>query len=89
VALSWIVTHTAYTFRYAHLYYTGTSNGGLEFPGTPTPCDMDFWRTTPSRWHVLSGERRSVHCARHSSRYAGHALVSFLFNTTILALSLT
>jgi uncharacterized membrane protein len=28
VALSWLVTHTAYTLRYAHLYYEGEVNGG-------------------------------------------------------------
>jgi len=88
VALSWIVTHTAYTFRYAHLYYTGTHNGGLEFPGTPTPCDMDFayYSFTLGMCFQVS----DVQCSDTGIRRAtlGHALVSFVFNTTIVALSL-
>jgi uncharacterized membrane protein len=88
VALSWVVTHTAYTFRYAHLFYTGTQNGGLAFPGTDTPCDMDFayYAFTIGMCFQVS----DVQCTDSGIRRAtlGHALVSFLFNTTIVALSL-
>jgi uncharacterized membrane protein len=88
VALSWIVTHTAYTFRYAHLYYTGKENGGLAFPGTETPCDMDFayYSFTIGMCFQVS----DVQCTDVGIRRAtlGHALVSFVFNTTIVALSL-
>jgi uncharacterized membrane protein len=88
VALSWVVTHTAYTFRYAHLFYTGTQNGGLEFPGNQTPCDMDFayYAFTLGMCFQVS----DVQCSDSGIRRAtlGHALVSFVFNTTIVALSL-
>lgn len=88
VALSWIVTHTAYTFRYAHLYYTGSENGGLIFPGTPTPCDMDFayYSFTIGMCFQVS----DVQCTASEIRRATllHALTSFLFNSTIVALSL-
>jgi uncharacterized membrane protein len=88
VALSWLVTHTAYTFRYAHLYYTGRENGGLSFPGTLTPCDLDFayYSFTLGMCFQVS----DVSCTAPEIRRAtlGHALVSFIFNTTILALSL-
>src|SRR5712691_2797502 len=35
VAVSWTLTHTAFTLRYAHLYYReeGGRGGGAEFPG--------------------------------------------------------
>src|SRR4051812_19895422 len=33
MSLSWILTHTAYTLRYAHLYYRSPRCGGIDFPG--------------------------------------------------------
>lgn len=88
VALSWIVTHTAYTFRYAHLYYTGESNGGLAFPGSATPCDMDFayYAFTIGMYFQVSDVQITASDIRRAT--LGHALVSFVFNTTIVALSL-
>jgi uncharacterized membrane protein len=88
VALSWVVTHTAYTLRYAHLFYTGAENGGLSFPGTETPCDMDFayYAFTLGMCFQVSDVQISAANIRRTT--LGHALVSFVFNTTILALSL-
>lgn len=88
VALSWIVTHTAYTFRYAHLYYTGASNGGLCFPGTLTPCDMDFAYYAFTVGMCFQVSDVQIEAANIRRTTLGHALVSFIFNTTILALSL-
>lgn len=88
VALSWLLTHTAYTFRYAHLYYTGESNGGLCFPGTATPCDLDFayYSFTLGMCFQVSDVQIEASNIRHVT--LGHALISFVFNTTIVALSL-
>jgi uncharacterized membrane protein len=88
VALSWLLTHTAYTFRYAHLFYTGESNGGLCFPGTATPCDLDFayYSFTLGMCFQVSDVQVEASNIRHVT--LGHALISFVFNTTILALSL-
>jgi uncharacterized membrane protein len=88
VALSWILTHTAYAFRYAHLFYAGENNGGLVFPGTETPCDMDFAYyafTLGMCFQVSDVQITAAHIRRAT---LGHALISFIFNTTILALSL-
>jgi uncharacterized membrane protein len=72
VALSWLVTHTAYTFRYAHLYYTGKINGGLAFPGGETPCDMDFayYAFTLGMCFQVSDVQPN-HGGRHPTRHAG------------------
>lgn len=88
VALSWVVTHTAYTFRYAHLYYTGSTNGGLDFPGGETPCDMDFayYAFTVGMCFQVSDVQVSASNIRRAT--LGHALLSFVFNTTIVALAL-
>ena len=88
VALSWVVTHTAYTLRYAHLFYTGDVNGGLEFPGTQTPCDMDFAYYAFTIGMAFQVSDVSITAADIRRATFGHALVSFVFNTTIVALSL-
>jgi uncharacterized membrane protein len=88
VALSWLVTHTAYTLRYAHLYYKGEVNGGLAFPGTDAPCDMDFayYSFTLGMCFQVSDVQVTASNIRRTT--LGHALISFVFNTTIVALSL-
>ena len=88
VALSWLVTHTAYALRYAHLYYRGELDGGLLFPGTSAPSDMDFAYysfTLGMCFQVSDVQITSAEIRRVS---LGHALISFLFNTTIVALAL-
>jgi uncharacterized membrane protein len=42
VALSWIVVHTVFVLRYAHLYYGGAEPGGIDFPGGDRPSYRDF-----------------------------------------------
>lgn len=88
VALSWLVTHTAYTLRYAHLYYRGEQNGGLSFPGTDAPTDLDFayYAFTLGMCFQVSDVQVSSSVIRRAT--LGHALISFVFNTTIVALSL-
>ena len=88
VALSWVVTHTAYTLRYAHLFYTGEVNGGLSFPGTTTPCDMDFAYYAFTLGMCFQVSDVQITAANIRRTTLGHALVSFIFNTTIVALSL-
>lgn len=89
VALSWIVTHTSFTLRYAHLFYRRHGiTECLEFPGTKTPSDLDFAYfafTIGMCFQVSDVVIRSLRVRRAA---LFHALVSFGFNTTILALSL-
>jgi uncharacterized membrane protein len=88
VAISWLLTHSAFTLRYAHLYYRGDGNGGIEFPGKEAPDDLDFAYfgfTIGMTFQVSDavitdrGIRRTV---------LRHALLSFMYNTIILALAL-
>jgi len=88
VALSWLLTHTMYTFRYAHLYYRGERKGGLIFPGTERPDDSDFayYAFTLGMCFQVSDVQITSRQIRRSS--LAHALISFLFNTMIVALAL-
>ena len=89
VALSWLLTHTMYTFRYAHLYYRGAARGGLAFPGTDQPKDLDFayYAFTIGMCFQVSDVQITSSEIRGPSLV--HALISFVFNTTILAVTVT
>ena len=87
IALSWLTTHTAYTLRYAHLYYR-RGHHGLEFPGNEPPADVDFAYfsfTVGMCFQVSDVVVRSTLCRR---AVLLHAMLSFVYNTMILALAL-
>ncbi len=93
VVSAWFVTHTVYTFRYAHLYYSnddpdGEPDGGLEFPGAEAPGDRDF-----AYFAFVLGMTFQVSDVEITSprlRWAAlwHGIVSFWYNAAILALTL-
>lgn len=97
VALSWLLIHTIFTFRYAHLFYTCESEedavkkkhrGGLLFPNDKTPDYLDF-----AYFSFVIGMTFQVSDVQVSSSTIRrlallHGLLSFLFNTVILALSI-
>jgi uncharacterized membrane protein len=96
VVVSWFLLHTIYTLRYAHLYYDpdtdvdGTTKavGGLQFPGKDEPDYLDF-----VYFSFIIGMTFQVSDVNITSRRVRrvctlHALLSFAFNTAILALSI-
>ena len=96
VVLSWTLIHTVFTFRYAHLYYTchkeekgieKETRGGLQFPGDAEPDYMDFayFSFVIGMTFQVSDVTISSRQIRHLSLF--HAIISFIFNTVILALS--
>jgi uncharacterized membrane protein len=89
VVLSWLVTHTAFTLRYAHLYYRrrGPSNC-LRFEGTDAPCDLDFAYFAFTIGMCFQVSDVVISSSRVRRAVLLHALVSFAYNTTILALAL-
>ena len=96
VALSWVVTHTAYTLRYAHLHYRRTRGGteegaaahGLQFPGTEEPSDIDFAYFAFTIGMCFQVSDVVVTSTTMRRAVLLHAVLSFVYNTTILALSL-
>jgi uncharacterized membrane protein len=95
VLLSWVMVHTMFTLHYAHIYYSGHGDsrsgpmGGLEFPKEQTPDYLDFtyfsftigmtWQTSD----VDITSRRFRHIALL------HSILSFAFNTIILAIAVS
>lgn len=94
VVLSWSLTHTSYTFRYAHLFYRqdcGEGEGGLRFPadeGCDEPDDFDFayYAFTIGMCFQVSDVTITSKAIRRATLM--HATLSFAYNTAILALAL-
>lgn len=90
VALSWALTHTSYTLRYAHLYYRDDEEGvgGLVFPGKTEPRYFDFAYFAFTIGMCFQVSDVVVEGSQLRAAVLGHALLAFLYNTTILALAL-
>lgn len=88
IALSWFLTHTAYTLRYAHLHYAAPERHRLRFPGDDAPTDLDFayFAFTIGMCFQVSDVAIASTAIRRAA--LGHALISFLYNTAIVALAL-
>ena len=90
VAGAWILVHTAFTLHYAHLYYREDETpGGLEFPGGDDPDDLDFAYFAFTIG--MTFQTSDVEVTERGLRRAvlRHALLSFAFNTAILALAVS
>ena len=90
VVLSWGLTHTLLTLRYAHLYYREDDEGvgGVEFPGESSPSYFDFayFAFTIGMCFQVSDTTMTSSQIRRTA--LGHALLSFAYNTVVLAFTL-
>jgi uncharacterized membrane protein len=88
--LSWLVTHVTFAFRYAHEFYAKDLGGpdvdrGLDFPEEKAPDYLDFLY-----FSLVLGMTFQVSDVQITSRRLRrvatlHGLLSFLFNTVIVA----
>jgi uncharacterized membrane protein len=94
VFLSWILLHSIFTYRYAHLYYGDHATrkneyaGGLDIPDEKHPDYVDF-----AYFSFVIGMTFQVSDIQISSRQIRrlalmHGLLSFVFNTVIVALTI-
>jgi uncharacterized membrane protein len=90
VLLAWTLTHTAFSLRYAHLYYRDDEEGegGLDFPGGAKPADFDFAYFSYTLGMCFQVSDVTVSSPQIRRVVLAHALLSFAYNTVILALSL-
>jgi uncharacterized membrane protein len=90
VALAWFLTHTSYTLRYAHLYYRDDEEGigGLEFPCEDAPSYFDFAYFSFTVGMCFQVSDVTISSPQIRRAVLGQAILSFIYNTTILALAL-
>ncbi len=88
VILSWLFTHMIFALHYAYEFYgDGSSTRGLDFPDEKAP---DYWDFV--YFAVVIGMTFQVSDVAISDRQIRraatvHSLLSFFFNTTIIALT--
>ena len=91
---SWILVHTIFTIRYAHIYYDDDEAkpeihaGGLDFPNEKKPDFLDF-----AYFSFVLGMTFQVSDVEITSKRLRrlallHGLLSFGFNTAIVALTI-
>jgi uncharacterized membrane protein len=87
VGLAWTMTHTAFTYRYAHLYYREDAEGvgGVTVPGDLPPNYLDFayFAFTIGMCFQVSDVTVTSPQIRHAVLL--HAVISFAYNSVILA----
>ena len=87
VALSWSLTHTAFTLRYAHLYYREDDEGvgGVEFPGGGAPSYFDFAYLAFTIGMCFQVSDTTVSSGQIRRTVLLQAMLAYLYNTAILA----
>lgn len=94
MVFSWLLVHTIYTLRYAHMYYANhpskkdTHAGGLEFPEEEHPDFIDF-----AYFSFVLGMTFQVSDVQITSKTLRrlalmHGMLSFGYNTVIVALTI-
>jgi len=93
VASSWLLLHTLFTLRYAHLYYdpeVDGQEGGLEFPGAEKEPDyLDF--AYFSFVIGMTAQTADIGISGRTLRRLAllHGILSYGFNTAVIALSIS
>ena len=96
IVCSWLLTHVMFALHYAHRFYRDDpktneldATGGLQFPGNRAPDYWDFLY-----FSFVIGMTSQVSDVQVTSRpmrqlVLSHSVLSFAFNTVILALSIS
>lgn len=93
ILASWLVTQVVFTLHYAHDYYAQSAGGsgdvkGLDFPGGDVPDYWDFFYFTTSIGATSQTSDVAITSKRLRRLAAVQAVLSFMFNTTIVALAI-
>ena len=90
VVSAWAVLHTSYALHYAYLYYRSEeSAGGLAFPDEQSPKQLDFAYFAFTIGTSFAVSDVEVTDAAIRRAVLGHQILSFFFNTSILATVIT
>lgn len=92
IFVSWLVTQVVFTLHYAHEYYApfhfGEKNAGLVFPDEDKPDYWDFFYFSTSIGATSQTSDTEIASRQLRRLVTLHAIVSFFFNTMVLALTI-
>ncbi len=90
VAQAWLLIHTVFTLRYAHLYHSAPESAcALEFPGGE--ADPDYLDFAYFAFIIgMTAQTADVNIRGRAIRRTAllHGMVAFAFNTAVVALSI-
>jgi uncharacterized membrane protein len=89
IALSWAAVHTTFALHYAHEFYRGAKAGGLAFPSGDKPEEPDYWDFVYFSFVIgMTAQVSDVGITTKTIRRiaTAHGIVSFIFNTALVAL---
>jgi len=86
IVCSWLLVHTVFALRYAHVYYTDPE-GGIDFKtrGQERPDYLDFAYTAFTVGMTFQVSDTDITRREMRHQVLRHALISFLFGAVILA----
>jgi uncharacterized membrane protein len=87
VVLSWLVVHTMYALRYAHLYYRAAT-GGIDFHSDDAPDYRDFGYLAFTIGMSFAVSDPDVNDRTIRRAVTEHALVSYVFGAIIVGLAI-
>jgi uncharacterized membrane protein len=91
LVLSWLLTHVVFALRYAHEWYAPGGRSGLRqgllFPGDHQPDYMDFLYFSLVLGMTFQVSDVQITTRRLRRLATLHGLISFLYNTVIIALT--
>jgi uncharacterized membrane protein len=87
VVLAWAVVHTVFALKYARMYY-GRPLGGISFNSDDLPAYSDFAYVAFGIGMTFQVADTSLQTRAFRKTALRHALLSFLFVTTILAVTI-
>jgi uncharacterized membrane protein len=87
VVLAWASVHTIYALRYARLYY-GDSPGGIDFNDSERPSYLDFFYVALTVGMTSQVSDTSLTSSTVRRTAIRHALLSYLFATVVVALTI-
>jgi uncharacterized membrane protein len=90
---SWLLVHSIFTLRYAHLYYDdhpkdpSTHAGGLNFPGEEQPDFVDFAYFSLTLGMTFQVSDVEISSRRIRRLALWHSFIAFSYNATVIALT--
>jgi uncharacterized membrane protein len=93
ILLAWLVTQVVFTFHYGHEFYRPDDTaekraGGLEFPKDGSPDYLDFFYFATSIGAASQTSDVAIRTKALRRLVTLHAIISFFFNTAVLALAI-
>ena len=88
---SWLLVHTSFALHYAHAYYVSLGENGaapLEFPRQDAPVYMDFLYFSMVIGMTSQTADVAITTTRMRRLVMVHGMIAFVFNTSLLALTI-